>query len=196
MNDRQFDELLQEIDRRYDEFREMIDNSDFFSDAYQNFYQRPCPWKTLPPDEVGKKYYIVIAKCGHVGRAFFVPVPFGVCASSGKEAAELARELPRVKHDYKDAIIGVKEVDEKTYLQRRTKNYYDLYLNIDNSSEAKIIRAYMQPRIFKTQKRLEMENEPYELRQVRKVGKTYKLHQKHVKHKKKNFDEEYDDTSF
>jgi hypothetical protein len=56
------------------------------------------------------KHFIVTAKCGHVRRANFIAIDFPVVASNGKEAAAIARQLPRVKHDHKDAILGVREV--------------------------------------------------------------------------------------
>ena len=57
-----------------------------------------------------EKYYMVIAKCGHVGRKNYIPVKFAVVAESGKEAAKKVRQFPRVKHDHKDAISIVKDV--------------------------------------------------------------------------------------
>lgn len=35
-----------------------------------------------------EKYFMVIAKCGHVGRKNYIPVKFAVVAESGKEAAK------------------------------------------------------------------------------------------------------------
>ena len=62
-----------------------------------------------------KKYYKVVAKCGHVGRNKYILRNFYVRALDGKEAAEIARRMPRVKHDHKDAIRSVDEIDLETY---------------------------------------------------------------------------------
>ncbi|MGN1372736.1 MAG: hypothetical protein ACI4VK_01660 [Candidatus Coproplasma sp.] len=56
-------------------------------------------------------YFEVQAKCGHVGRHNYVIKNFYVKAESGKEAARKIRLAPRVKHDRKDAIIRVKQID-------------------------------------------------------------------------------------
>ena len=41
------------------------------------------------------KYYSVKCKCGHVGaNRFYIPIEFGVIASSKKEAAEKDISLP------------------------------------------------------------------------------------------------------
>ena len=58
-----------------------------------------------------KQYFMVIAKCGHVGRNNYIPVKFAVKAESKKAAAKMVRNFPRVKHDHKDAILDVKQID-------------------------------------------------------------------------------------
>ena len=82
-------------------------------------------------------YYEVIAKCGHVGKRYYVPIKFQVCASSGKEAAKVVRQFPRVKHNHKDAILSVKKIDYKTYLEIESLNSQDLYLQCRSRSEQK-----------------------------------------------------------
>ena len=57
------------------------------------------------------RYFNVTAKCGHVGRGYYIPITFAVKAESAAEAASVARDLPRVKHHHKDAILSVKEVN-------------------------------------------------------------------------------------
>ena len=57
------------------------------------------------------KYFMVTAKCGHVGRGFYYEGKFFTKAKSGKEAALKVRYFPRVKHDHKDAILSVIELD-------------------------------------------------------------------------------------
>lgn len=79
-----------------------------------------------------KNYYEVIAKCGHVGRNNYIPISFAVVAQNGKDAARIARELPRVKHHQKDAIILVRKISEDEYADLSIKNYKDEYLQCKN----------------------------------------------------------------
>ena len=37
------------------------------------------------------KYYIVTAKCGHVGRDYYIPIDFPIRAESRTEAAKVAQ---------------------------------------------------------------------------------------------------------
>lgn len=62
------------------------------------------------------KYYKVTAKCGHVGKGFYYPGDLFIKAENGRDAAKVAREMPRVKHDRKDAILNVVEIDLESYL--------------------------------------------------------------------------------
>ncbi|WP_034449194.1 hypothetical protein [Butyrivibrio sp. AE2032] len=69
----------------------------------------------------------VCAKCGHVGKNFYVDKIFVVRASSGKEAARVVRNFPRVKHHHKDAIRYVIRIDEARYWEVRRMNDMDPY---------------------------------------------------------------------
>lgn len=80
-------------------------------------------------------YYIVKAVCGHVGRGRAVDKDFAVCAASGKEAASIARAIPRVKHDMKYAIKSVLKVEYKDYLNQRFLNNCDPYFKCLNRRE-------------------------------------------------------------
>ena len=77
-----------------------------------------------------KKYFAVTTKCGHVGRKYYLPVTFPVVAESGKEAARLGRDIPRVKHTHKDAILDVREISYEEYLILENEND-----NNDNCNE-------------------------------------------------------------
>ena len=85
------------------------------------------------------KYFKVITKCGHVGKKNYVPVAFAVEAESGKEAAKIARFLPRVKHDHKDAILDCKEVSYEEYLELREINLNDEYLKCHTKQQQNLI---------------------------------------------------------
>ena len=69
----------------------------------------------------------VCAKCGHVGRNNYIDKIFVVRASSGKEAARVVRNFPRVKHHHKDAIRYVIRIDEARYWEVRRMNDMDPY---------------------------------------------------------------------
>ena len=78
------------------------------------------------------KVFKVTAKCGHVGRNYYVIKSFPVQASDGKEAARIARNIPRVKHHHKDAIINVEEITLAEYYALMHKNDSDPYFSCQN----------------------------------------------------------------
>ena len=82
-------------------------------------------------------YYIVTAKCGHVGKDYYIPIDFPVRAESKTEAAKITRSFPRVKHHHKDAILCCREVSIEEYNAIREKNHADTYLSCHSSSEQK-----------------------------------------------------------
>lgn len=84
------------------------------------------------------KYYIVTAKCGHVGRGSYIPIDFPVKADSKKTAAKIVRYFPRVKHHHKDAILSCQEVTEKIYYEVEKKNRKDMYLFCHSRKEQKL----------------------------------------------------------
>ena len=86
-----------------------------------------------------KKYYEVIAKCGHVGRKNYIPVKFAVVAESGKEAAKKVRQFPRVKHDHKDAILDVRCITLEEFLEIKEINENDPYLKCHSRQEQNLI---------------------------------------------------------
>ena len=73
--------------------------------------------------------YEVVCKCGHVGKSHYVKISFPVKARSGKEAARIARSLPRVKHNHKDAILDVSRIDQNRYVELMEQNHQDPYLH-------------------------------------------------------------------
>ena len=81
------------------------------------------------------RYYEVTAKCGHVGRGYYIPIGFAVRAETAEEAATVTRTMPRVKHDHKDAILSVREVDVFEYDDLQEVNRYDPYLRCTSRRE-------------------------------------------------------------
>lgn len=84
------------------------------------------------------KYYSVTAKCGHVGKRYFIPIEFAIRAESAKEAARIARDMPRVKHNHKDAIQSVREISREEYIALRQRNDSDPYLNCKSIQEQRL----------------------------------------------------------
>jgi hypothetical protein len=75
-------------------------------------------------------FYAVTAKCGHsgLGKDYYVPITFAIISDSAPEAAEIGRNLPRVKHDHKDAILDVQLVNAATYIEIWNRNEQDPFL--------------------------------------------------------------------
>ena len=86
-----------------------------------------------------EKYYMVIAKCGHVGKKNYIPIKFAVVAESGKEAAKKVRQFPRVKHNHKDAILDVRCITLEEFLEIKEINDNDPYLKCHSRQEQNLI---------------------------------------------------------
>lgn len=85
------------------------------------------------------KYFIVTAKCGHVGRLHCIWIDFAVAADSAKEAAKKVRWFKRVKHNHKDAICLVREVAFEEFIKQRAINDDDPYLHCKNIQQQRLI---------------------------------------------------------
>lgn len=99
-----------------------------------------------------KRYFIVTAKCGHVGRNKYIEKNLTIMANSGKEAAIKARNYPRVKHHWKDAIVDVIEVEESEYWRLRIENYSDPYFSVQNIQEQRIYCVSINKQIVEVDK--------------------------------------------
>lgn len=98
------------------------------------------------------KYFRVVARCGHVRRGHYIIKDFFLRAENGKEAAYKVRWFPRVKHDWKDAIISVNLISEEEFIQGCRLHNQDLYFNVTNSSEQKLYCAINNEEIFDYEK--------------------------------------------
>ena len=96
-----------------------------------------------------EKYYIVSAKCGHVGRKNYITIDFPVKATSGKEAARVARQFPRVKRHRKDVIENVVEVSQESYHSKHLENHRDPYLKAKTKQEQNTFCKDLDQRIKK-----------------------------------------------
>ena len=98
------------------------------------------------------KYYIVTTKCGHVGKNNYILIDFPVIAEDGKEAAKIAREIPRVKHHHKDAIRKVEEVSYERFLLLCKFNNHDDYLKSNSKQEQLLYCEDIKDRIIEEEK--------------------------------------------
>ena len=100
-------------------------------------------------NEMEIKYFAVEAKCGHVGRKNCIIITFPIVADDRKDAARIARKIPRVKHDHKDAILSVKQISEDEYLSLREINSSDDYLKCESKQEQRVFCKDLESRVIK-----------------------------------------------
>lgn len=85
-----------------------------------------------------KKYFKVIARCGHVGNKFYILIEFYCRAENAKEAAKKIRNSPRVKHHHKFAISSVQEISEVEFLEGCRKMRENPFFKCHNPQEQRI----------------------------------------------------------
>ncbi len=78
------------------------------------------------------RFYKVVCMCGHVGKRRYIPIAFAIKAKGGKNAAKIARGLPRVKCQRRDAVLSCEEISEEQYRELRRINKEDPYLSCGN----------------------------------------------------------------
>ncbi len=61
-------------------------------------------------------YYLVYAKCGHVGKGNYLEVAFPVYAKTAHDATQIVLKRPKVKKHLKNAITSVEEINYEDYL--------------------------------------------------------------------------------
>lgn len=93
----------------------------------------PLVVRENPP--IMPNFYIVRAKCGHVGIDNYIIKEFAVKAFNGKEAAAKIRQVPRVKHDDPEAILSVRQVSQFEFDKKLQENNQDPYLRAKNIQE-------------------------------------------------------------
>ena len=74
-----------------------------------------------------KKYYIVIAKCGHVGKGKYVEVEFPVMAESKSEASKRILKAPKVKKQVLEEEYYIAKIryDNNEYVHSHYKREYN-----------------------------------------------------------------------
>lgn len=118
---------------------------------------------------MANKYFKVTCKCGHVGTKYFIRISFPIMATCGKDASAIARYIPRVKHDHKDAIIGCCEITHDEYVELQEINNNDLYLKCECKQEQEMIESFssrleLEPRFLRVEKKTKRESAKYRLK--------------------------------
>ena len=93
-------------------------------------------------------YYLVTTKCGHVGKGYCIEITFPVMAETGKDAARIARQIPRVKHHHWDAIKDCQKVSKEIYDEQVMINNNDPYLQVKSKHEQNKIRSLIEERMI------------------------------------------------
>ena len=85
-----------------------------------------------------KKYFIVIAKCGHVGKGKYIEVEFPTISSSKTNAAKSVLQAGKVKKQLKNAISAVYEVNKEEYLEVKERFKNDSYIHSHYKKEVSL----------------------------------------------------------
>lgn len=84
------------------------------------------------------KKFVVIAKCGHVGRGRYIEREFPVIAESASAAAQMILCAPKVKKQLKNAITSVHEISETEYVDIKKEWDADAYIHSHYKAELPI----------------------------------------------------------
>lgn len=89
-------------------------------------------------------YFKVTAKFGHCGRNNYYEGIVYIHANNAKEAANLVRWTPRIKHHHKDAILSVEQTDYVLYLQEQVLLKSNRYFSCTSVQDKKKINIEME----------------------------------------------------
>jgi len=101
------------------------------------------------------KYFMVTAKCGHVGKNNYYKGTLFFKADDARQAAKLARDCPRVKHDQKDAILSVTEIDWIIFEAGRELNHSIHYYTCESVQEQRMYFSEIEDNVFIEERTLE-----------------------------------------
>ena len=127
-------------------------------------------------DNAENTYYIVTAKCGHVGRDHYIPIDFPIEANSAKEAAQKAKQKPRVKRNHPDSILKVEQTTLSKYNEQVKKNEDDPYLNVKSKYQQKAFATALNKRKVKEPRYVQKVNKKKPAQHIRE-GKSQRYHQ-------------------
>ena len=128
--------------------------------------------------------YEVQAKCGHVGKNMYTLKTFAVNAPNRAEAATLVRNLPRVKHHHRDAILRVVAIDRNRYYEIQHLNRQDPYFQCHSIQDQRrlcpdlaVYMEVMEGGYHKKSTSLQEKPVFYGKQKIRNVKKYMKHHQ-------------------
>ena len=81
------------------------------------------------------KYYLVKAKCGHVGNGKYLEVDFPIRAETMSDAAQMCLQRPKVKRHLKNAISSVCEVPYDCYQEMMNAFLTNSYVRAHTKKE-------------------------------------------------------------
>jgi len=96
-----------------------------------------------------KKYFIVTAKCGHVGKGKYIEVEFPTISTSKMEAAQAVLKAGKVKKHLKNAISSVCEINEDEYLEVKESFDNNKYIHSHYKKEVSLERYEIKTLDFK-----------------------------------------------
>ncbi|MCR5607135.1 MAG: hypothetical protein K6F69_10030 [Treponema sp.] len=99
-------------------------------------------------------FYVVKCIFGHVGRNKATVKELPIKARNAKEAAEIARYTPRVKHDFKYAILNVRKVSFEEFKEVQRRNNLDPYFRCTNRQQQREFEEHMEIFDFGEEKKL------------------------------------------
>ena len=76
-----------------------------------------------------KKYYSIIAKCGHVGANKYIDINFPIVAENEEHAIKLISLMPRVKKSLSNVITRFSEISYDQYLMIKEEFDNNNYIN-------------------------------------------------------------------
>jgi len=81
------------------------------------------------------RYYLVVAKCGHVGKGKYIEVEFPIYANDKSTASQLCLKKGKVKKHLKNAISSVCEVSYDIYLNKLNEFKSNLFVKAHTKKE-------------------------------------------------------------
>ena len=101
--------------------------------------------------------------------SYFIRINFPIIATCGKDASSIARYIPRVKHDHKDAILDCKEISFEEHQELQRINNNDPYLKCECKQEQEMIESFasrleLEPRFLIKEKKTKRESVEYRLK--------------------------------
>jgi hypothetical protein len=97
---------------------------------------------------------------------------FVLKAENGRAAAKQTRECPRVKHDQKDAILSVSEIDEKFFEIGCELNHTVHYYTCKNKQEQRMYFSEIENNVFVEERVFE---EPKKYAKKHSLRKNYNI---------------------